>query len=313
MGGITSRPKVAVIGAGMWGRNIVRIFKELEGEGVVRLKAVVDAREDVAEEVASSWNVPKYFSNIDELMGEDIDAVAIAVPVEYLAKVARRFIAEGIHTFVEKPVALDCSAIRELLNLATTNGVVVQPGFLVRYDPVTRKFKELISEGNPLYLLFKRLSARPPHRRGVSVVYDLMIHDIDLVNYMFGRKPFSVLSAVCVEMAGGVPQSVQATVVYGGVPITFVADGILPIKIREIEAYLRGLSLRADFMGGAVSKVFRDYKVTYSVRGEEPLKAELRDFIKRVRGLQALNAPTLEDALAACEIADAVSSVLEHV
>jgi len=267
-------------------------------------------REDVAREVASMWNVPKHFSSIDELVSDGVDAVAVAVPVEHLAATARRFIAEGIHTFVEKPVAMDCNIIKELSELARSKGVVVQPGFLVRYDPVTRKFKELISEGNPLYVLFKRLSARPPHRRGVSVVYDLMIHDIDLANYVFGRRSFAVASAVCVESTGGVPQSVQATVMYGGIPVTFVADGILPIKIREIEAYLHGMSLRADFMAGTVSKVFRDYRITYSVRGEEPLKAELRDFIRRVTGSQAPDAPTLDDAFAACRVAEAVSSAL---
>jgi len=305
-------PRIAAIGAGVWGRNIIRALKYLEAEGVLELIAVVDVREDVAKSVAREWRVPYHTKGLEDLRHIGVDAVTVAVPISYLPEVTLKAINEGYHVFVEKPVATRPEQVERIMEAAKDAGLVVQPGFIVRYDPVAQAIRrEIIKRGRPTYMLFKRLSARPPHRRGVSVVFDLMIHDIDLTGFFVGWGGYDIVSAWGVSDSAGVPQSVCASVTIGDTHVSFIADGFLPVKVREVEASLPDVFVRGVFTDRVVQILSGEGMRESKVSGEEPLKAELRDFARRVRGEEVPNAPTIEDALNACRLARSVESVLK--
>ncbi len=305
-------PRIAAVGAGMWGRNIIRALKYLEAEGVLELAAVVDVREDVAKTVAREWRVPHYTTGLEDLRRFDVDAVTVAVPINYLPEVALKAINEGYHVFVEKPVATRPEQVERVMKVATDAGLVVQPGFIVRYDPVAQALKrEIMKRGRPTYMLFKRLSARPQHRRNVSVVFDLMIHDIDLTGFFVGWEDYSIVSAWGVSDEAGIPQSVCASVTIGDTHVSFIADGFLPVKVREVEASLPDVFVRGIFTDRVVQILSGEGMQESKVGGEEPLKAELRDFARRVRGEEVPNAPTIRDALNACRLARGVEDALK--
>ncbi len=303
------RPRVAAIGAGLWGKNIVRVLKQLEGEGLLNLIAVVDINEERGRRVAREWGVPNVLTDVDELSSLNIEAAAIAVPVNELANTSLRIIKQGIHVFIEKPVSTKAEDIERLIRECRRVGVIAQPGFIVRYDPVSRKLKEIMSRERPVYIVFKRLSSRPVHRRTVSIIYDLMIHDIDLTGYLLGWEAHRVLSVINLKDRSGVPQSVQAIISFGDVTVTYIADGLLPVKVREVEAYLPRRYVRGVYTEGAVYELSGEGVKTHRVSGEEPLKAELREFILSVKGVPT-NAPTLKDALEACRIAANISMMV---
>ncbi len=305
-------PRIAAIGAGVWGRNIIRALKYLEAEGVLELIAVVDVREDIAKSVAREWRVPYHATGLEDLRRIGVDAVTVAVPISYLPEVTLKAINEGYHVFVEKPVATRPEQVERIMEVAKDAGLVVQPGFIVRYDPVAQALrKEIIKRGRPTYMLFKRLSARPPHRRDVSVVFDLMIHDIDLTGFFVGWGDYDIVSAWGVSDSAGVPQSVCASVTIEDTHVSFIADGFLPVKVREVEASLPDVFIRGVFTDRVVQILSGEGMRESKVSGEEPLKAELRDFARRVRGEEVPNAPTIEDALNACRLARSVESVLK--
>jgi len=305
-------PRIAAIGAGVWGRNIIRALKYLEAEGVLELIAVVDVREDVAKSVAREWRVPYHATGLEDLRRIGVDAVTVAVPITNLPEVTLKAINEGYHVFVEKPVATRPEQVERIMEAAKDAGLVVQPGFIVRYDPVAQALrKEIIKRGRPTYMLFKRLSARPPHRRDVSVVFDLMIHDIDLTGFFVGWGDYDIVSAWGVSDSAGVPQSVCASVTVEDTHVSFIADGFLPVKVREVEASLPDVFVRGVFTDRVVQILSGEGMRESKVSGEEPLKAELRDFARRVRGEEVPNAPTIEDALNACRLARSVESVLK--
>lgn len=305
-------PRIAAIGAGMWGRNIIRALKYLEAEGVLELTAVVDVREDVAKTVAREWRAPHYATGLEDLRHLGVDAVTVAVPINYLPEVTLKAINEGYHVFVEKPVATRPEQIEHIMKVANDASLVVQPGFIVRYDPVAQALKkEIMRRGRPNYMLFKRLSARPPHRRNVSVVFDLMIHDIDLTGFFVGWEDYSIVSAWGVSDEAGVPQSVCASVTIGDTHVSFIADGFLPVKVREVEASLPDVFVRGVFTDRVVQILSGEGMRGSKVSGEEPLKAELRDFARRVRGEEVPNAPTIKDALNACRLARGVEDALK--
>ncbi len=289
----------------MWGRNIVRALKELESEGLIALKAVVDVREEVAKKVAEEFKVKKYFTNPELIPSQGIEAATVAVPIDSLLEVGKTLASLGVNIFVEKPVGLRPQDIEEFIKTVKKSGVVAQPGFIVRYDPVAKALKEELDKGRRArYLIFKRLSRRPKHRMKFPVVYDLMIHDIDLSFYLIGRKNFKILSVHSSNPIDGVPQVISAHIRLGPSHTLLISDGLLPVKVRETEVITDDSYLKASFT--ARKLYINSYSSGLSERavsGEEPLKAELRDFILRVKGVESATAPTLKDSLNALKVA----------
>ncbi len=289
----------------MWGRNIVRALKELERDGLVALEAVVDIRGEVAKKVAEEFKIKRYFTNPELIASLGIDAATIAVPIDHLLDVGKTLASLGVNIFIEKPVGLRPQDIEGLIKVVKTSDVVAQPGFIVRYDPVTKTLKEELSNaGKARYLIFKRLSRRPKHRMKFPIVYDLMIHDIDLSFYLTGSNVFRILSVHTSNTIDGVPQVVSAHLRLGSSHVLLISDGLLPVKVREAEVITGDSYLKASFIDRKLHiNSYTEGVTEKSVSGEEPLKAELRDFIQRVKGIGSTIAPTLEDALNASKVA----------
>ncbi len=302
-----SRVRIAVVGAGAWGRNIVRALKELEAEGLVRVEAVVDADESRARSIAAEFNVPLYSTDVLEIPSRGINAAAVAVSIDQLTTVSKLLIDKGTHVFVEKPVSTESSDVLELIKLARAVGVITQPGFIVRFDPVAKALRELLSVYRPAkYIVFKRLSRRPEHRWKFPIVFDLMIHDIDLTQYFLGRKKWKVLSVNAIEFMKGATHTLEVVIEYGQTLITYLADGLLPVKIREVDIATEEAFIRGNFRDRKVITESPQGRRYHEALGEEPLKEELKAFIKRIRGFNVSEAPTLEDAYEAVRIAEEI-------
>ena len=300
---------MAAVGAGMWGRNIVRVLKALERDGLVSLEAIVDVKEEAAKAVAEEFNVRRYLTDPLQIPSLGISAATIAVPINQLVTVSKALATQGVHVFIEKPVAVRPQEIEELIRVVRASGVIAQPGFIVRYDPASLALKnELNKRGGARYAVFKRLSRRPPHRMMFPIVYDLMIHDIDLALHILGKKSWKVLSVHATEIVDGVPQVVSAHLRLGTTHVLLVADGLLPVKVREAEIITNDSYIKSSFTDREVFVIAPEYKVLKKLYGKEPLKAELEDFIIRIKGGSPENAPTLEDALNACQLATEIHS-----
>ncbi len=301
------RVRIAVVGAGAWGRNIVRALKELESEGLVRVDAIVDADESRAKKIADEFNIATYFTDVLEVAARGISAAVVAVSIDQLTPVSRLLVERGVHVFVEKPVSLVSDDVLDLIRLARSTGAVVQPGFIVRFDPVAKVIKELLGVYGPAkYITFKRLSRRPEQRRKFPIVYDLMIHDIDLTQYFLGRKKWRVLSVNVIEFKDGATHTLEALVEYGQTLVTYIADGLLPVKIREVDVATEEVFIRGNFRDREVIIMSTEGRKRHEARGDEPLKEELRAFVKRIKGLEVSEAPTLEDAYEAVRVAEEI-------
>ena len=269
------------------------------------LEAVVDVREEIAKRVAEEFKIKRYFTNPELIASLGIDAATIAVPIDHLLEVGKTLASLGVNIFVEKPVGLRPQDIEDLIKTVKTSSIIAQPGFIVRYDPVTKALKEeLKNTGKARYLIFKRLSRRPKHRMKFPIVYDLMIHDIDLSFYLTGSNIFRILSVHTSNSIDGVPQVVSAHLRLGSSHALLISDGLLPVKVREAEVITGDSYLKASFINRKLYvNSYTTGLIEKSVSGEEPLKAELRDFIYRIKGIESNIAPTLEDALNASKVA----------
>jgi predicted dehydrogenase len=358
-----SKTKVAVIGAGSFGKNHVRGYHELQTEGApVELVAVVDADTSRASEHASKYSVPAY-SSVEELLRRSKPhAASVAVPTIHHAEVARQLMEAGVDVLIEKPIAATLAQANEIIALAARHNRIGMVGHLERFNPAVRATVPLLN--HPMFFEVHRLSVFTPRALDVDVVLDLMIHDIDIV-LSFVKSPVKEIRAVglpilspkvdiCnvrVEFESGCVANLTASRVstervrklrffqprqyisidYGrqdvlvfsvGKPLTPKQDdprtGVIPAELVQKAENIRvpdprtGVfatteleAARQAFSGAAVLAQAGISMSKPTVAQEEPLKAELKAFIKAVRERSSPEV-TLGQARQALEMALAI-------
>jgi predicted dehydrogenase len=173
--------RVAVAGAGAFGRNHLRVYRELETAGAgVGLVAAVEPNEARAAEAAAEYGIP-VFATVDKLLAADLklDAASVAVPTVHHHAVASPLLDAGLDLLVEKPLAATLAEADDLLARAAKAGRVLQPGHLERFNPAVLAIAPTLRR--PMFFEAHRLSVFTPRALDVDVVLDLMIHDLDIV------------------------------------------------------------------------------------------------------------------------------------
>jgi predicted dehydrogenase len=183
--------RIAVAGAGAFGRNHLRVYREIEG---VTLAAAIEPSADRAAEIAEQYQIP-VFDSVDAALATDLhlDAASVAVPTVHHRAVAGELLAAGIDCLVEKPLAATLAEADELLTLAEKHRRILQPGHLERFNPAVLAIEPNLTR--PMFFEAHRLSVFAPRSLDVDVVLDLMIHDLDIV-LTFARSPVKEVRAV---------------------------------------------------------------------------------------------------------------------
>jgi predicted dehydrogenase len=171
--------KVAVIGVGALGRHHARLMKQVPG---VELVAVVDSRAEQAQAIAKDLGVPA-LASADELPRE-VRAVSVAVPTSLHHAIVCPLLERGVHVLVEKPMAATMDEARAMARLAADRRVVLQVGHVERFNPALGALRQL--NVVPRFIQAERLAPFTYRALDVSVVMDLMIHDIDIVMDLAG-------------------------------------------------------------------------------------------------------------------------------
>lgn len=173
--------RVAVVGVGYLGRYHVEKYQKIPE---ARLVGVVDIDRDRAETIALRAGT-RPFENHREILGQ-VDAVSIAVPTPQHFPIAMDFLQEGVDVLIEKPITSTLEEADTLIETARTQGRFIQVGHLERFNPAVRALDGGVD--NPLFIESHRLSRYKPRGTDVSVVLDLMIHDIDIIlNFVKNR------------------------------------------------------------------------------------------------------------------------------
>jgi predicted dehydrogenase len=166
--------KCAVIGTGYLGKFHAQKYASLAD---CELTAVVDINQAVAENIAHQYGAHAV-TDYHTLLGQ-VDAVSIVVPTTLHYQVAKDFLSSGVHVLVEKPMTVSVAEADELIDIAKQNKLILQVGHLERFNPAVLGLGE--SEIKPVFIESHRLSPFNPRANDVSVVLDLMIHDIDII------------------------------------------------------------------------------------------------------------------------------------
>jgi predicted dehydrogenase len=173
--------RVAVVGAGAFGRNHLRVYRELEQAGeAIQLAGVVDRDPAVAAEAAAKFGVPG-FETIEACLAAvgPLDAASICVPTVHHASAAEPLLAAGVDLLIEKPLAASLADADRILEMSRRHGRIVQAGHLERFNPAVTAARQQLHR--PMFFESHRLSVFTPRSLDVDVVLDLMIHDLDIV------------------------------------------------------------------------------------------------------------------------------------
>jgi virulence factor len=307
---------VGVVGVGRMGRNHCRVLSTIRS---TRLIGVNDQDRDKAAEIADEFAV-EAFDSPDQLMDE-VDALIIATPTSSHFPLAERALEAGLDIFIEKPLAENEREARQIVDLAERSGAVVQVGHIERFNPAYRELKNLLIPISVLAIDSRRLSAFVGSNTDVDVIFDLLIHDIDLTLDMVGRMP-ECISAVGIQALSGTIDHVVSHLQFAGGPlVTLAASRVTEEKIRRIEVTALQAFIEADLLDKKVSvkrRTSSEY-VNHHLQGVkyrqesllerihvpaiEPLFLELQHFVDCVVSRESSLVPA-SDGLRAIQIAE---------
>jgi predicted dehydrogenase len=312
--------RVGVIGIGNMGWHHARVLSLLRDAELV---GVADPDAERGRLALDQFGCP-WFADYRELL-EGVEAVCIAVPTLLHHRVGMACLRSGLHVLIEKPIAATQEEAADLIQAAETAGVLLQVGHIERFNPAFRELLKVLAGEEVVVLEARRHSPNADRANDVSVVLDLMIHDIDLVLEL-AASPVVRLAAAGGRSAEGPIDYVNATLAFAnGVVASLTASKMAHRKIRSLSAHCRSSLMETDFLNhnlrihrrshGSVSAehgelVYRNdgFIEEVSTTSIEPLYAELEHFLQCVRGveipavdgLQASRALLLADLIEQC-------------
>lgn len=229
--------RVAVAGAGAFGRNHLRVYRELESAGAgVQLAAALEPDAGRAAETEAQYGIP-VFASVDELLSADLglDAATVAVPTIHHHAVACQLLNAGLDLLVEKPLAATLAEADDLVARAARGNRILQPGHLERFNPAVLAIEPKLRR--PMFFEAHRLSVFTPRSLDVDVVLDLMIHDLDIV-LTFAHSPVREVRAVGLPILSPKVDIANVRVEFeSGCVANFTASRVSTERVRKLRFF----------------------------------------------------------------------------
>ena len=315
--------RVGVIGIGNMGWHHARVLSLLKDAELI---GVADPDPDRGQLAVEQFGC-RWFADYADLLKE-VEAVCIAVPTLLHHRVGMACFDAGVHVLIEKPIAATQDEASDLIRAAKAAGRLLQVGHIERFNPAFRELVKVVAGEEVVVLEPRRHSPNPDRANDVSVVLDLMIHDIDLVLEL-AQAPVVRLAAAGGRSAEGPIDYVNATLGFAnGVVASLTASKMAHRKIRSLSAHCRRALVETDFLNRSLQIHRRTHQSFSADHGEllyrndgfieevstspvDPLVAELEHFLQCVRGEEqpAVDGPQASRALL---LADLIEQCVEQ-
>lgn len=300
-------PRIAVFGAGSFGKNHVRILHELG-----YLSGILDKDAARAQAIAQERGCP-VFGTLEEVAAAS-DAAIVATPTITHAELGCRLMELGCDVLVEKPIAHDEAAAQALIETATRTGRILQVGHLERFNPAINALSQAIT--TPLFFEIHRMSEFSPRSLDVDVVLDLMIHDLDIVLSLTGKMPEEIRAAGIHILSDRVDIANVRLQFAGGCVANLTASRVSTERVRKLRLFQPGEYISVDYtrQDGSRFRVGSDRQISFASLNavkSEPLRLEIEDFIDSVRTRRQPRV-TGAQALAALQVARAILDKIEE-
>lgn len=311
--------KVAVIGAGMMGKNHLKTYKNLQG---VELVGVYDIFPQAAKAAAEMFGI-KAFSSMEEVAA-NVDAVSVVTTSVTHCEVGEFFLNKGIHCLIEKPLAATEDECWRLINAAKKNNVVLLVGHIEEFNPAVEQLAKILSDSSKIRsLTAQRMSAASGRITDVDVAMDLMIHDIEVIQNLV-KSPVKDVEAMSVRTSDNESGKnyISALVQFeNGVTANLTASRITQARVRTLTVTTDTNYIDMDFINQSINvhsqgrmpyvnqESIPDW-MNYGLKGSveqlfiptnQPLQAELSHFVACING-NATPRITGEKALEALKV-----------
>jgi virulence factor len=312
--------RIGVIGVGNMGQHHARVLSTMKD---VELVGIAEINVERGLETASKYKV-RFFEDYCDLLPH-VEAVCIAVPTRVHYSVGISCLLAGIHVLIEKPIAASISEAESLVNAAAESRCILQVGHIERFNPAFQELSKVLKTEEMLAIEAHRLSPYSARANDVSVVLDLMIHDIDLLLELAASQVVKLTASGTRALDSGYLDYVTATLGFAnGIVATLTASKVTHRKIRRIVAHCKNAFTEADFLKNEISvhrhtsanaseyrqALYRQDGIIEKVYTPniEPLRAELEHFVNCVRGG---NQPSVggEQALKALRLASLIEQI----
>ncbi len=289
--------RTAVIGVGHLGRQHARIHSDLAGEGLTEFACVCDLDEKTARDAASERNVD-WITDWRKLIGR-VEAVSLAVPTKSHCQIACDLLAGGIHVLVEKPIARTLTEADEMITAAAKSGALLQVGHLERFNPALVALRPHVRK--PVYFEIHRVGEFTARSLDIDVVLDLMIHDLDIVQWLVGEDvEVTELHAVGIPILTNKVDAANARLEFSsGAVANITASRVGTEKIRKMRFFQPHDYVAVDYVTkrASISSLAPPsadgawpgvHVKNLDVLDVEPLRAEIVAFVEAARdGLPA--------------------------
>jgi predicted dehydrogenase len=233
--------KIGVFGTGHLGKFHLNNWKEISG---VSLVGFYDPNDQVAEEVSSQYGIPRFTDPVALLQA--IDAADIVAPTNFHFELCQLAIRNGKHVFVEKPLANTMEEARELVKLVKESNVKMQVGHVERFNPAYLATRNL--RLNPMFIEVHRLAQFNPRGTEVSVILDLMIHDIDIILNMVKSEVRNISSSGVAVMTD-TPDIANVRIEFNnGCVANLTSSRISMKKMRKMRLFQKDAYVGIDFL-----------------------------------------------------------------
>ena len=299
---MTNTIKVAVIGAGVMGKNHLKTYKSLQG---VELIGVYDIFPEAAKAAAEMFGI-KAFSSMEEVAA-NVDAVSVVTTSVTHADVGEFFLNHGIHCLIEKPLATTEEGCRRLIDAAKNNNVTLLVGHIERFNPAVEQMGKILSDTSKIRsLTAQRMSAASGRITDVDVAMDLMIHDVEVIQSLV-KSPVTNIQACSVKTPDKPEGKDYITAILefeSGATANLTASRITQARVRTLTVTTDTNYIDMDFINQSINvhsqgrmpyvnqESIPDW-MNYGLKGSveqlfiptnQPLSAELNHFMDCVRG-----------------------------
>jgi predicted dehydrogenase len=311
--GKTGVIRVAVVGTGEFGRNHARVYREIPG---AELAGVYDKHAERAAQVAAEFQT-RVLASLEELR-RSAEAVSVAVPTADHSAVGCQLMEMGLDVLVEKPMAANLPEADALLHAAKKLGRILQVGHVERFNPAVLAVEPILN--HPLFFEVHRLGVFTARSLDVDVIYDLMIHDLDILLTLV-KEPVTEVKAVGIPVLTDKVDIAHARLEFaGGAVANVTASRVSTERVRKMRFfqqheyisldYARRDALRVAVKTPGPKPEFAFEKLP--AQAVEPLRAELEAFVEAVRTRREPSTSG-SSGRAALELAERVmTSIQEH-
>jgi predicted dehydrogenase len=322
-GAFPRTPRIVLVGVGRFGKNHLRVLKELENEGLCEFYGIVELEQSAAKILAKKPT--RFSSDFRDFLTDEVDAIDVATPANTHFCISRECLAAGKHVFVEKPLATSKAEAMELVHLARENGRTIMVGHIFRYNPAVWKIKKLLDahEVGQVFYMFGHFTGLKDPRTDAGVLFNYGVHHIDIFDYLLEDTPREVTCCTDYFLGRREFEDVALLILKYESDILGIVEcsWLPPKKQRDLTIVGSKKSLTSDLLKQTLelhrtsmqrhnNKHFKatDLGTTrVDLEFREPLRLELGDFLESIK----TGKKPLADGQAALNVITVIEKALE--